>query len=700
MDYFDFDLRIGPGEQGAYRLALIGSPSGESSARLQLPLDDPQLRGCLEAIEGGLRGEARSFSSVRRGAPVQPLSVAVQALGQALFNSLTHERSVYACYHTSLVQAQKQGKGLRLRLRLEVPELACLPWEYLYDPHYKRDFLSLSKETPVVRHVEVELPIESLILEPPIRILGMVGAHQGLDVPAEQRRMAQAIEHLVDRGVIDLTWVKGSTWRDLSAALRSGPWHVFHFIGHGGFDEETGEGLILLDREGQAGAFHRFPARDLGSLLADHPALKLAVLNSCEGARSSPASLFSSTGAILASRGIPAVVSMQYEITDRAAVEFSRSFYDSLAEGGAVDAALTDARKSIKMALEDPVEWGKPVLHMRARDGVLFRIDLGSALFRGAKPTPPEPAPSPAPAEAAGTGEDKGLLILLRKVRQFWVDGVLEQSVQRSARLELALDRIEGVVESPWGSLPVPHGRPMGEVFEELGGSLLILGEPGSGKTVTLLELARDLLARAEADPSRPVPVVFHLSSWNDPSRSLADWLVDELAAKYLIPKKVGRSWIRENRLLLLLDGLDEARAEARAACVQAINAFTRESISNGLALCCRLKEYLDLPVRLTLNGAVRLQSLAREQVLAFTSEAGGRLEALHRLLQRDSALLVEARSPLMLSLMVKAYQDLPVEALEAAGAERLAERRRKLMEAYVARMFHRAGLRGTHAHP
>ena len=709
MDYLDFELLIGAGDEGRYSVTVLGSPGGESRACLELALADPRFQSCLEAMEGDRGPMGRSFVPVSAQAP--SLSASAQEMGQTLFASLTREKNIYACYHTSLVQAQKEGKGLRLRLRFEVPEIARLPWEYLYDPDLKRDFLSLSKETPVVRHLEIELPIESLTLEPPIRILGMVGARHGLNVAAEQQRMIQAIEHLTEKGAIELTWVEGSTWRNLADALRRGPWHIFHFIGHGGFDEQTGEGLILLEKEGESNVPHRFPARELGRLLADHPSLKLAVLNSCEGARSSRTNLFSSTGAILASRGVPAVVSMQYEISDRAAVEFSRTFYDSLAEGEAVETAVADARKAIKMALEETVEWGTPVLHMRARDGMLFRVDLRSAIFHGtasaaAPPaTAPPPAPAPAPAVAPGSADTRGLSILLRKVRQFWVDGVLAHSIQRSARLQLGMETVEGAVDTPWGSLletpgagsePVPAGRSFAEIFEEMGGSLLILGEPGSGKTVTLLELTRDLADRAEADPSRPVPVVFNLSSWTDPSRALADWLTDELAAKYLIPKKVGRAWIGASRLLPLLDGLDEVRAEVRAACVGAINAFIQESLLTGVVVCCRLKEYLELPARLALNGAVRLQPLSREQVLAFLAAAGESLAALSRLLQKDSAMLVEARSPLMLSLMVQAYQGLPVEALEAEGADSLAARRRKLMDAYVARMFRQAGVGGT----
>ena len=79
-------------------------------------------------------------------------------------------------------------------------------------------------------------------------------------------------------------------------------------------------------------------------------------------------------------------------------------------------------------------------------------------------------------------------------------------------------------------------------MFDELGKAMLILGAPGAGKTTLLLELTRDLLDRAEQDASHPIPVVFHLSSWAVRRRPLADWLVDELAERYYVPRKLARS--------------------------------------------------------------------------------------------------------------------------------------------------------------
>src|SRR5512144_104974 len=145
------------------------------------------------------------------------------------------------------------------------------------------------------------------------------------------------------------------------------------------------------------------------------------------------------------------------------------------------------------------------------------------------------------PADAE---DRRGLLILLDRVKQFWVEGVLEQSVQREALINLGKETKADAVEHPWeqvvelpnaASQRTPPDTRVADVFEQVGRLLLILGEPGSGKTVTLLELARDLVARARSDPSQPVPVIFNLNAWNEKFSSLSDWVTEELKTKYLI---------------------------------------------------------------------------------------------------------------------------------------------------------------------
>ena len=298
------------------------------------------------------------------------------------------------------------------------------------------------------------------------------------------------------------------------------------------------------------------------------------------------------------------------------------------------------------------------------------------------------------PAEA---NERRSLLILLSRVRQFWIEGVLERSVYGAALLELGKERLQGAVEHPWErvlELPddapqqVPLDRSIVEVFHKSGRSLLIASEPGSGKTTTLLELARGLLTCAERDPSQPAPVVFNLSTWGEKRQRLLDWLVGELASKYYVPSRIGRAWLQDNRLLLMLDGLDEVKSEHRAGCVESINSFIQEFGVPGLAVCSRLSEYTALPVRLKLQGAVRLQLLTPDQVDAYLAKAGSRLESLRRALREDEVLQSLARTPLMLSIMSLAYQDQPVGALQGADSDTPESRRLRILETYVERMF------------
>ncbi|MGB6687156.1 MAG: CHAT domain-containing protein [Terracidiphilus sp.] len=621
-------------------------------------------------------------------------------LGLSLFEALLSGQ-ILACYQTSLDRAKEEGKGLRIRLRIQAPDLAALPWEFLMDGGYKP--LTLSIQTPIVRHVEVPIAARRLKLKPPIRVLGMVGSHENLDVDAEQSLMGQAIEHLRSNDSMFLEWVPGHTWRDLETALRKGEYHVFHFIGHGTFDETCGKGKLLLEAEpGQSGEPYLLDADDLARILTDHGSIRLAVLNSCKGARASQTSLFSSTGAILAANGIPGVVSMQYSISDKAALEFSRTFYDSMCAGMPVEYAVSQARSGIKMTMKETIEWGTPVLHLRAGDGVLFDVDVNGALSL-LSPANAGQAAVPIRVAPVLIGDRSALSILAAKVRRYWVEGVLVKKLEQSAHMSLGLDLVTDAVNSPFapgsaGTVESASGseslgeRTTADVLLEYG-SLLVLGEPGSGKTVALLELARDLLQSAETDPSLAVPVVFNLSSWAAKKSSLSDWMTAELTLKYQIPKATGSAWLCSGSLFPLLDGLDEVTADSRAACVDAINAWLQDALS-GVVVCCRFKEYNQLPSRLNLSGAVRMQPFSREQVLTFVQEAGAPLAALRTLLEQDSGLLLDARTPLMLSLMVCAFRG--AASMEFAAEQDLASRRKQVMNAFVNREFQRARQGGS----
>jgi formylglycine-generating enzyme required for sulfatase activity len=72
---------------------------------------------------------------------------------------------------------------------------------------------------------------------------------------------------------------------------------------------------------------------------------------------------------------LPAVVAMQFEISDRAAIAFAADFYRVLAESGAVDEAVCEARQAV-FCLPNEIEWGTPVLFLHAPDGMLFELPV------------------------------------------------------------------------------------------------------------------------------------------------------------------------------------------------------------------------------------------------------------------------------------------------------------------------------------
>jgi formylglycine-generating enzyme required for sulfatase activity len=333
------------------------------------------------------------------GRPLTPEEQTIQDFGKDLFNALI-DGEILSRYDVSRREAHQQRKGLRLKLRIQSPELAALPWEFLYD-HRRGKYLCLSINTPTIRYLELPQPIPSLKVTPPLRILGMIASPEDLsplDVDREKQRIEKAIHDLQKKGFLELTWLPGPTWRDLQEAMWGGPWHIFHFIGHGGFDPYSDEGLIALaDEQGQKDLLR---ATQVAHLLTDHYDLRLVLLNACEGARGGKLDIYSSTSAILIRQGIPAVLAMQYEITDRAAIEFSRAFYKALAYGLPIDAAVATARVAVNIAVNNSFEWGTPVLFMRSPDGVLFELtsipsDKPEPVVVEITEEPPAPEPKP-----------------------------------------------------------------------------------------------------------------------------------------------------------------------------------------------------------------------------------------------------------------------------------------------------------------
>jgi hypothetical protein len=321
----------------------------------------------------------------------------VRRFGNELFDSIFQSR-VRDVYRDSYAQARAEGKGLRITLALAgAPDLMNLPWEYLYDDP---SFLSISTWTPVVRYLNLPRARRPLPVTTPLRILAMVSAPGDavvLDVEREKGLLEEALAGLVGSGGVEISWLEEATLRALQRELRRAPYHVFHFIGHGGYDHAAEDGVLLL--EDDQGRGRVVSGSQLGTMLADHTTLRLAVLNACEGARTSVEDPFAGVAASLVQREIPAVIAMQFEITDRAAIIFAGEFYAALADGYAVDSAVAEARKAIFADAND-IEWGTPVLFMRVPDGRIFEVTRTAAPWEVAEEEPaqfPPAAPEAAP---------------------------------------------------------------------------------------------------------------------------------------------------------------------------------------------------------------------------------------------------------------------------------------------------------------
>lgn len=368
LDYFDFEIEIGIGQGQEYPVRVIKSPSGEARETMHFPYGDLALQNHLKDLQIALLK-----SGGKRRQILSREEKSIQDFGRGLFDAL-FVGEVKSRYDISRLDVLKQGKGLRLKLVIQPPELAVIPWEFLYDAR-QAEYITLSRTTPIVRYIELPHFIQPLLTHPPLRLLGMVASPielNRLDVESEKAKLEVATQDLRSKGFLELHWLEGQTPRDLLRAMRAGPWHIFHFIGHGELNEFIDEGQIALVNE--AGILEFLSASRLGRLLADHSSLRLVILNACEGARGSSKDIFSSTASILIRRGIPSVVAMQYEITDSAAIEFSRSLYEAITDGLPIDTAITEARKAMSLSVANSIEWGTPVLYMRSTNGELFQV--------------------------------------------------------------------------------------------------------------------------------------------------------------------------------------------------------------------------------------------------------------------------------------------------------------------------------------
>ena len=345
------DLRLlieGSGRAGEYTASIVESPAGESSAP--------------ETIRWSATPEM----------PEKERDV--RKLGASMFGAF-FAGEIRELYRESCARTSAKLTGLRIKLLIDPPELCGAPWELLYDERNRR-YVGLSSRTPIVRHARIPQAIEPLIVQPPLRVLGVIASpldprFPPLDLERERALVESALADLRVAGLVELTWLVRGTWEELQQAMWQG-WHVVHFCGHGDFDAAAGEGYLVFENaEGRA---HRLPAAHLGLLLREQGNVRLAILNACKGAVGDTSTSSASVAGALMHAGLGGVVAMQNSITDQAALTFARVTYLAIASGLPLEAAVSSARVAMALEHATPIEWWTPVLHMRSRDGTLFDV--------------------------------------------------------------------------------------------------------------------------------------------------------------------------------------------------------------------------------------------------------------------------------------------------------------------------------------
>jgi hypothetical protein len=515
MEILDFVLTFEPPGGEGFPIS-VSSPGGQGRGLFRPPCDLATIAVVVGGISRQVRDSARDVA--RRDRPSAPPPMG-RDLAAALFSGPVRD-----LYQHSQGMASAQGRALRLRIEIdparpELRPLSLLPWELMASPGPAQDMPRLGS---IVRFVPMAQSAPPRPVSGTWRVLAVASSPSGLpplDVEKEKAQLAASLQ-AVDG--IDLRFLDRAQPDALRDALLDWRPLAVHFMGHGGFDTQSGAGSLLLESPADGGP-HPIAGKTLAALFQVAEAPALVVLNACNTARQTPRAgldAFAGTATALLDVGIPTVVAMQFPISDAAAVAFSRRLYARLATGDTVDAAVAEGRLAIHQEDDQSLEWATPVLFSRVADGVV---------------TAPVAAIPPRIAEILALCDAAPLIA--EKTRGFVGRQFVFEAVRRF-------------------------------VDQETRGYFIVRGDPGIGKTALLAELVRTgrhlhhfnaqlrNVTRADqflANVCAQVIAKFHLAYTALPSG--ADRTPDFLLGLLTQAREVAA----DRKVVVLVDALDEA---------------------------------------------------------------------------------------------------------------------------------------------
>jgi CHAT domain-containing protein len=282
--------------------------------------------------------------------------------GASLFKTLiagrVHDLYIEAC-------ARQRDGVLDLVFTSMVPWIAEKPWEFAYDPERRR-FLA-TEDVNFIRNVLTSVPSDR-IKQPEGRLRILVAAAQPVSlVPLSTQQEVDVIrrgfEQLEREGLVKVDIIARTSPEDLHKALSTGKYSIVHFVGHGDFDEQTGEGSLIFE-DGDRGE-QPLRGEQLRQLFCNR-GLSLVFLNACLSGTGGRADFNKGVAQQLVEQGLPALVANQYSVLDSSATTFAKHFYWSLAHGLPLGRAAREARIAVNYSLDgDIIDWAVPVVYAR-----------------------------------------------------------------------------------------------------------------------------------------------------------------------------------------------------------------------------------------------------------------------------------------------------------------------------------------------
>lgn len=303
----------------------------------------------------------------------------LEVLGMLLYQALL-PASLSGFFEEAVARSgADRDNRLRIELRFQRDDgLAQLPWEFLYRPDtaVKRGyFLAMEPTLVLSRFLPLQVKIAPLAPDdPPLRVLATAAKPSDLGTVREAPTL-EAIAQLPARLPATVELLEQPTFARLIETIVEVRPHVVHLIAHGRYDANAGGGLLaLVDDDNKAAWIPDSQLADAFGQAGVTP--RVVVLHACEGATVDFGASFAGLAPKLIRAEVQAVVAMQYPVTNLAAQAFMTSFYDEVAQGRPLDAAVQAARWRITLTLPDSWntgEFGVPVLYMRSSNAVVAR---------------------------------------------------------------------------------------------------------------------------------------------------------------------------------------------------------------------------------------------------------------------------------------------------------------------------------------